>query len=91
MARRLFCRVGSRRIFLTSSEGGLANFLSLTYTQKRRKKEASLSKREFICFAGNIFHRKIFSIVFDGKYFPLFLMENIFHHFSVGNSLGVNY
>ena len=44
MARRLFCRVGSRRIFLTSSEGGLANFLSLTYTQKRRKKEASLSK-----------------------------------------------
>ena len=48
-------------------------------------------KREFICFAENIFHRKIFSIVFDGKYFPPFLMENIFHHFSVGNSLGVNY
>ena len=45
------------------------------------------SKREFICFAGNIFHRKIFSIVFDGKFFPPFLMENIFHHFSVGNSL----
>ena len=38
MARRLFCRVGSRRIFLTSSRG-LANFLSSA--QKRRKKEAS--------------------------------------------------
>ena len=48
--------------------------------------EISSKKREFICFAENIFHRKIFSIVFDGKYFPPFLMENIFHRFSVGNS-----
>ena len=44
-------------------------------------------QREFICSVENIFHRKIFSIVFDGKYFPPFLMENIFHHFSVGNNL----
>ena len=54
----------------------------------------SKTKREFICFAENIFHRKIFSIVFDGKYFPPFLMENfstIFRWEIVNRKEGVNY
>jgi len=36
--------------FFSHQEGGLANFLSLTYTQKRRKKEASLSLFQELVF-----------------------------------------